>query len=411
MIKNLIKNHFVILFSIFILSFLIRLIFMNINNGYSVIPTSDSLSYHQSALNILENGFMEANLHTRPILLPSFLSFFYYLFSIENKFYLGRVVMVIVSSMSVVVFYYICKKNINNYKYSLFLSFIFCIYPPSIYYSAFILTENIAVFLFLLITFLFTQIFSNNSKHYFYLIMIGVLFGLLTLTRSAFLLLPFMLLFIVLIQGIFSNKLIALKKILIIIIAYLIILTPWTLRNYEKHEAFMPTTSRLGYMLFLSNNDYNSEIIQKGGYERTEKFNDILEKSKLLDVSKQSNFLINQSIDEILENKLLFTKTLVYRMINTLHYRPNPYKLYKSNNDLVMFLMWTPILFLSIFSLLRRPSKIELILLIFIFYTLFVHLPFWGFPRFRYPIDALFIYLAFTNFLYLKSYLIKDKPK
>ena len=408
MIKDFYNNQKYLFFFIVLLAFIIRFIYMSLFNGYSVMPVSDPMSYHLSALKILNSGYYEPILHTRPILLPSILATIYYFFPVDNLFYLGRIVTVLLSALSVGLVYLICPKEKIGNSNSFILSLIVCFYPPSIYYAGYILTENLAVLLLLIISLIFKKIFYSKKNNLYLFGLLGILFGLLTLTRSSFLLLPFFIIFVSILLSFFKIKLLTFKNFLIIILLYSLTLMPWTLRNYYKHETFMPTTSRLGYMLFLSNNDFSSDMILSGGYDKTSYFDEVLSNSKDLAISEQSNFLLKKALEEISQNKIAFTKTLVNRIKNSLSYRPNPYKYDQTMNDRIMFFVWIPILLLSIPLFFRKMEKIEITFLIFIIYVVASHLPFWGFPRFRYPVDLFFIYIAFMNYFVIQNFIKKN---
>lgn len=408
-----IKNNNYIIFLFFVFCALIsRLIYFIYFSDYDYPPLADAKSYHETALRIKDLGFFGSNLHTRPILFPLILSILYQFIPSSDSFIYGRLFTILISSFSVGFFYLILSKISKNKAFIYFGTIFFLIYPPSIYYSVLLYTENLATLLILILTFCFLCIHKDREKNrYFIYFVVGFLFGLLTLTRSSFLLLPFFILFTqILIKFLFSKELLPIKALFLIIIFYLVSLTPWTLRNYYEHDTFMPTTSRLGYGLFLCNNDFSDPIILEGGYARTEKFEFILQKSLELPVGKQSGFLIKQSINEIFENKYQFVLTVKNRFINLLNFRPNPYKELFTTNDLIMMIIWLPLLTISAFSVFRRLSGIEYLFLTYIIYVILFHLPFWGFPRFRYPVDPFFILLS-INTIYIILKKIKKRSK
>ena len=223
--------------------------------------------------------------------------------------------------------------------------------------------------------------------------------GLLALTRSSNLYLPFVFIFAILLMK--ENFISKTKMIIIIFFTFGITLSPWVLKNYIQLNEFVPTTSRLGNALWLANNDFSDKnnAINKGGYLRGQKFLFEWEKSKSLNPIDRSNYLKNKALQEIKENKIIFTKVIIYRIINFFNPKPNPYrKLYST--DFIMIFFYTPLLLTFFIYIFRGNKKQEhLLILMVIFYSLIIHLPFYGFPRFRFPIDSLIIFLA-INYLF-----------
>ena len=105
--------------------------------------------------------------------------------------------------------------------------------------------------------------------------------------------------------------------------------------------------------------------------------------------------LKEKTLEYMSENKTKLFVPMINRYLNFWSFRPNPMKNSYTINDIIMFFVWLPILFLYCFTLLsRRLNVIELLNLI-IFYTSITVLPFWGIARFRYPVDSLiFIQIA-----------------
>ena len=396
--SNVFVNKKLFFFILITFSFFTRFIYFYYFTDYNAFPIEDSKGYHNAAIKILQNGFFNIDLHTRPILFPTLLSIIYKISPVNDVFIYGRILNIILSSLSIGIFYLILLKSNFSSFFSVFFSVLLSIYPPSIFYSVLLLTENLAILLLLISTYYLLKLSIDKNNFIYNSICLGILFGLLTLTRSSFLLLPiFLIVSVIFINLIMKKNLLPLRSLVIIVFLYLITLTPWTLRNYYEHDMVMPTTSRLGYGLYLCNNDFDNQTILQGGYSRTEVFVSNLEIANSLSLKKQSSFLINKSLEEILNNKSEFVYILHNRFINLMNFRPNPYKEYYSTNDYVMMIIWIPILIIFFLSIFRRLEKIEYIYLLLILYVLLFHLPFWGLPRFRYPVDPIFMLIAFKT--------------
>lgn len=407
MIQNIInyfKNNKSLFLTLIFFSISIRCIYFFYFTEYYALPIEDAKGYHTTAIKILQNGIFNIDLHTRPILFPALLSIVYKISPQNDLFIYGRLLNIFLSSTSVGIFFLILIKSNFSKLSSILFSILLSVYPPSIFYSVLLLTENLAILLLLLSVYFLLKLSLEKNNFNYNSIFLGILFGLLTLTRSSFLLLPIFLIFSLVTTSLVLKKyLFTFRSLIVIFFIYLITLTPWTLRNYYEHDMVMPTTSRLGYGLYLCNNDFSNETILQGGYSRTELFASNLAIAQSLPLKKQSSYLINKSLEEILNNKSVFIYTLKNRFINLMNFRPNPYKENYTKNDYIMMIIWMPILIIFLLSIFRQLEKIEYVYLLVILYVLLFHLPFWGFPRFRYPVDPLFMLIAFKS-LYIWFY-------
>ena len=64
-----------------------------------------------------------------------------------------------------------------------------------------------------------------------------------------------------------------------------------------------------------------------------------------------------------------------------------------------MGLIWIPVLLFFIFGIFNLPIRVTLPILLVILYACFMVIPFWGSPRFRFPVDSLIILIAFLGSL------------
>jgi hypothetical protein len=290
------------------------------------------------------------------------------------------------------------KKNV-----AIFISFIILCHPPSIYYSSFLLTENLAS-LFISIIILITCFLKKGQQNFFLIVLISFFFSLLTFSRSIFIALPFFIFFIYLVSLLINKDLkFFFGKFVFFILIYSVFISPWAIFNKIKHNEYIVTTNRLGYMIYLSNSDLKNTNISQGQYEKSKEFLDNLSFARNnLSYKEESKYLTKLAIDQIIKNISLYPKILVNRIINTLNSRPNPYKSDLTSNDIIM-LLWVPILILFIkYILSNRLNNLEFFMFILIFYLILTSAPFWGTPRFRFPIDNLIIYFAIKELFTIK---------
>lgn len=380
------------------MSFTLRFVNLYYFENFTGTFIEDSADYYSIALHAEQNGIKSWLSHSRPPLISFIIIPILKIFDQGLSIILIKLFMVFISVFTCIALYFLTIEITKDKKISFITSLIYCFYPLSIFFSGRLLTENLASLLICLISIFFIK-FIDNQKIKF-LIIASFLLGLLSLTRSAFYYLPIF--FCILILFINIRLLKKISSILILIFIFFTTLSPWIIKNYVQLNELVPTTTRLGYGLWLSNNDFSSNIIQKGGYEKTQKFKDILSYSnKFNDPLKKSDYLQNKALVEIQNHKVEFIKACIFRFLNFLNPKPNPYRSFHQK-DLIMIAFFSPFLFLFFISLIKKKHDLkQMVLLIIIIYSIAVHMPFYGFPRFRFPIDSL-IFLLSINFLFEK---------
>ena len=180
-------------------------------------------------------------------------------------------------------------------------------------------------------------------------------------------------------------------------------------KNYIVHGEFVPTSTRLGYGLWLSNNDFENKIIKNGGYSRTNNYQKHIDISHSIEnIFERSDYLKRKSIEQILENKKIFPHVLINRLKNMLNLKPNPYEEKFEISDYIMIIYLTVVYIFFMIGIFTLNSKYNfLFLVMIIFYTLIIHLPFYGIPRFRFPVDSYFIIISCLTFFHFKKYFSK----
>ena len=391
---NFTKNKHLIL--VFFLAFCLRLIFLIFFEGLDTKFKEDPLDYYNVAKFAETNGITNWTSHVRPPLLSFIIIPIIKLFPENLELILIKFLMIFLSCITCITIYFLSLQISKNYKVAFISSLSFVFYPFSIFMSCKLLTENLAALLIILLCLSFIKFL--RSKEIKLLIICSFLLGLLSLTRSSYYYLPFfMIIIIFFINEAFIKKLYFILSMLVI---FFITLSPWILKNYLQLDEFVPTTTRLGVGLWYSNNDFTDPIIQKGGYNKhTLSFKKETEFSRLFDPIKKSEYLKKKSLEEIINNKMLFIKSSIFRFLNFFNPKPNPYKRFVLK-DLFMILFYSPFLIIFFIGIFNNNYSINRsFLLLIIFYTLLVHMPFYGIPRFRFPIDSL-IFLLSISFLF-----------
>ena len=263
---------------------------------------------------------------------------------------------------------------------------IWAIYPPSIWYSGWILTETISSLLALIYL---GAVFSFSGRPTLAnSLLLGVLGGLLILNRSVFIFLPFVILIFHLVLQRFSLvprcspfKYIASLAILVIVIA------PWAWKNYDTYSRFIPHSTQGGSLLLMSNGNLRHPEIQAGKYFKDPELLKQVSNMNPRNDAEIDSISRSIAITAIIKDPGLLPKPLVNRFRNFWTARPDPYDPLWTFNDTVMSLIWTPVLILALLGFFCVRWERIWPMLLFLIYTSLMVLPFWGIPRFRFPVD------------------------
>ena len=301
---------------------------------------------------------------------------------------------ILISSITPIIFY----RIISNF-FSKDLSFIgvliFSLFPLIIYSATQI--SSATIYLFLILCFIYLILHFDDKKKFKYICLIGIIAGILILTRRDFILLYLF----SLIYLIFFFK-INFKKIILILIVSLLTISPYILRNYIAFDKFI-IHSGLGYNVWKA---YNPNAKVEGYYEESEEL-----KLKISKVKKDINYRINEDkiyLNEakiyINENpskyiKLFFNRLFSFYFLDLESSQPNYY------NKFHIF----PNLALSIFSFLglvfcyKKNFKLNYLILcmflILLVYSLFALLP--RYKLYILPFQII-LSLSFLDFLIKK---------
>lgn len=248
--KNWIKqNQFLVV--IVCVSFLASLFY---SFFYQILPMVDAKAYHAIAVNIVEgNGFRESSvgdiLYDRSIQRAGpayeyFLAGLYWIFGIHYE--VVWVAQAFLHAISTGLLYGIAKKIFSekNTQIGLLAATFFGLHPDLIEISAMIMTETFYLFLTILTVYFFVRLFEKNDWFNTSALAISLALGILAR--------PPLILFIPIIIFFF-----VIKKSWVNIILFMVLLmsclTPWTVRNYQIYEQFIPTTLIGEYNLWVGN--------------------------------------------------------------------------------------------------------------------------------------------------------------
>ena len=234
-----------VLLSIFGISLLIRLLYV------ILMPTvvfGDATVYDSLAIGLIEGKGYEGGVGSFiPPGHPLFLAAIYTLFGYNPQ--IACIFQAFISSLMCIVIYYIGKTVLNK-KIGVISALIAAFYPIFIMYSSFLMTETLFIFLLCLSIFYLLKVQEEPSVKN--LLITGLLLGLTTLTRNVIIgFMPFILIWMLLSS---KEKKKNLMRFMAIFVIMMVVVSPWTIRNYNVHHEFVLVSSNSGVNLWAGNN-------------------------------------------------------------------------------------------------------------------------------------------------------------
>ncbi len=334
-------------------------------------------------------------------LYPYFLAFFYHFGQKSWIYFIIQLIQVFLSSITIIILYRIAALLFDR-TVALCTAIGVSVYPPFVYYCAKLVPTTVFIFLLSLTLLLVLEHRKNDIT---YIVSSGIAFGLSLLCDPlAFALFP------ALIVWYFIQRKIPLGNILLLMFISLVLLVPWTVRNYSVHGQIVPVTTQFGINFWIGNNPhatgtdyYKVYSPEKGLFIlMTETLsNDTKQQLESMSEVERSQFFFKQGLKFIRYSPgkfltLLFKKAYIYwwfapseitASVDITKYR----KLYA--------IFYVPLLILGIFGMARslRKSSItraSLILLTIFFISGIYILTHVGLMRYRVPLEALLIMFA-----------------
>ena len=386
-----------VIVTLFVVSLIIRLAYLFIGPGLDAPFHGDEGDYQAYATSLSEHGEWgtdEARA-TRPPVTPLLMSAVYLVTGPDPS--AARVLGVVISSLVPGLLYLLGVQFTRNRRIAILAASAFTLYPPAIFYAPQILAENLASLL--VIAALGTFLWGSRKDTAIAAIVTGILWMILGLNRSVFILTPIAFLVIqLLISRLHGQEWFWSRKMWVIgIAAFVISLSPWVIRNAIVLDAFVPTTTRFGHLLLMTNGTLDHEYVKSGAYfKNPELFNLHGPDKNEVEVDAIKR---DRALDELSENWKSLPEPVFNRAKNFWTFRPDPYDPSLTRNDLIMGVIWIPVLIFFFSSSFIRSWKRNWPLLTFILLAFALTLPFWGTPRFRFPVDSLLILGAATGFV------------
>jgi len=371
------KRKILILFSV---AFLIRLIFiLTLKNHFYF---DDEYEYFNMVKNFLSGRGLivgETLKSFRPPLYPLFLSLFY---GSGCSLITIRIIQAIISSFTVLLIY-ITGKKIFDEKIGFISAIISTVYPFFIFYTGFLLTETLFVFLVVISIYFYILTLESNKYKIKYLIQCGIYSGLSSLCRPT--MEPFFLIFLLFLLMGKENFKIKIKKILLSSLFFILTLSPWIIRNYVIFKKFVPATTMGGWVFWEGNNPES----EGGPCSYFPK--DILK----MEETKRNSYLYSLAIEEIKKNPKRFIWLLYNKFKRFWNIVPNASQFQKPLYRIISILSFGLLLpfFIIGFFLSLKKKKGLIIHALIVYFTVF-HIVFLASIRYRVAIEPFYIIFA-----------------
>lgn len=374
----------ILLLFIFILAFSVRASYI-INNQKGI--ESDEKLYDDLARGLLESKayVTQEGVPTsyRPPLYPAFLALIYGIFG--HSYFIVRIIQAILSAFTVCILYLMTEKIFNRLT-AIFVGIFSSFYMTFIVCAKLLYTETL--FTFLLVFMIYLVVTTERPKMIRYGIL-GFLCGLLTLTRSMGLFLPFIALFFLIIKT--EKRKPSLKKIVIasivLLMCFATVIVPWTVRNYKAHGKFVLTSTNGGINMYqgLCKPDDGMIFTFPPGTKMSVKYD------TMSNEVERNSFFIREALKIYKTRPLFALKMFVIRFL--FFWNIIDWEILGGNVINYHYIFILPFAVLGTGFAFKDKKEVSFILLIILYFISFVLL-FPGTPRYRMPIDGYIIMLG-----------------
>ncbi len=175
----------------------------------------------------------------------------------------SRIALVIVQSIlqagACIILFKIARDYLHDRAFAFLVSVAMAFYPQSMLYASQYLTESLYLLVMMATVYFFFRLTGDRFRGSY--LALGALMAILTLCKpiSQFLILPIVLMIGYLFR---EQKWLALKGIGKVIIAFVVIISPWTVRNYVVTGDFIPVSTRGGRFLYSNTIESLAEEVE-----------------------------------------------------------------------------------------------------------------------------------------------------
>lgn len=230
--------------------------------------TVDGLDYHTSAISII-NGFgypLHGSLpFVRPPLYPFLLSAVYSVFS-HQTYLTARILNAFLDTAACFVFYKLIILIWDNRRTAILASLIYVFNPLYLFFSARVRVEALFILLVAAGVYYLIREYKKDFPSWLVVFLIGGIFGLSILCRSN----ATMVLGLIPLWIIYTNYKKFKKGIFLAVIfacGCVLVIAPWSIRNYYRYGEFIAITDGFGYAFWISNTDLKLGDLNARNYQ------------------------------------------------------------------------------------------------------------------------------------------------
>jgi hypothetical protein len=250
---------------IFCLALTVRIVY-NDTVAYHYYPLHDAAFYQGIAFHLLnEHCFcLEAHVSTvfRAPLWPFTIAGLTLIFGPSD--YFARLFLSMVGSGTCVLVYFFAR-DVFSWRIGVLAGVFAAIYPELYIYDGWLYTESLYIFLLLAICYGLYRLQHTPERNWRIWILCGVLLGLLSLTRPNGIIVIglFIIWALIMFWQKFLTWRVTIRGVLLSTLIAVVLIAPWTIRNYLVSHTFIPVAVLDGTVLLGA---YNNEVLTKSQY-------------------------------------------------------------------------------------------------------------------------------------------------
>ena len=297
----------------------------------------------------------------------------------------ARLLQGIVASALLCLLIYQIGRRVSNEETGLVGAGLAALYGYFIYYNTALMTETFFMVLVLLTLYLALRIKEKPTLSRW--VGLGFSLGFAGLLRQTVLLfVPFLLFWLFLELRARGIRWLHITAPVVII---LLLITPWTLRNYLVYDEFLLLNSNAGYALYASNNpnlgtNWNNETVVVP----------VPEELKGQNEARLDRALTKQAIEFILADPQRYLRLTLDKSLEFFWFWPSSDSSRISNlNRVLSFGLYLPFMLFGLWLSFSRWRSF-VVLYVFILVHTAIHLLSWPAPRYRLTVDAVLMVFA-----------------
>lgn len=396
------KRRLIILSSIFLIAILLRLFY-----SFVIYPRiADRYNWYlddgfdELAWNFIQgNGYVFQPGQTpavqRPPGYPFFLMAIYFIFG--KEVWIVQIIQSLLGGLTSLLLYFLGKRIFNE-RVGIIAAFFFAIYLHSFLYTARLFTEPLYILLMIVFMLYFLKLFERLDLKTSFIV--GILLAILTLIKANSLLLP-LFLFPPLLLTFWHQKGKVVKNFSILLIAMVLLIGPWTFRNYMVTKHFIPVATLGGQVFYVGNmaikNDQGKWMTAANDEVQFHLNLESLRIAKEFGINNEAErdkFLYKITLNWIYEHPWLFVKGLVAKFFYFWYLAPS-----SKMGTIVSLLIHLSFLILSGIGFvlaIRKGVNILIFVLVILYFNLLYAL-FWAQARYSVPVmPFIMIFAAYT---------------